>query len=236
MRPATWLRRSRPLIPLLAVLAIVAFERQALACRLVAWSGFEQVAPRVWVDPELPAAQRTEVLRLVTRAQKTIGEFYGEYRARPTIIIGSNLKRLGWFGANAYASTHYAPWGAAVVIGPEGQNEDVVTHELAHPELFTRVGWWQNLTQVPTWFDEGLAMQFDHRETYDEHAWTVLSDAGGLVPLQDMSDSSHFFDEHAVAHYTQARHEVAQRLGRVGPEGVLQLIDQLAHGESFHDL
>jgi hypothetical protein len=236
MRPATWLRRSRAVLPLLAMVALVAFERQALACTLVAWSGFEEVAPRVWVDPALPAAQRAHVLELVTRGKATVGAFYGEYRARPKIIIGSDLGRLTRFGGNAFASTLYAPWGASVIIGPQGQNEDVVTHELAHPELFARIGWWQNLTQLPTWFDEGLAMQFDHRETYDEEAWAALDASGALVPLENMSDSSHFFDEHAVDHYTQARHEVAQRLARVGREGVLHLVDELRRGGRFHDL
>jgi hypothetical protein len=224
------------MVPVLAVLALMAFERQALACTLVAWSGFEEVAPRVWVDPELPSAQRAHALDLVTRGKATVGAFYGEYRARPTIIIGSNLQRLRWFGGNAFAATHYSPWGPAVVIGPEGQNEDVVTHELAHPELFSRIGWWQNLTQLPTWFDEGLAMQFDHRETYDERAWDALREAGALVPLENLSDGSGFFDAHAVAHYTQARHEVALRLGRVGREGVLRLVDELSRGGRFHDL
>lgn len=177
------------------------------------------------------------MLDLVSRGKATVGAFYGEYRAHPTIDqIGSDLGRLRWFGGNAFASTVLRSWGASVVIGPEGQNEDVVTHELAHPELFGRIGWWQNLTQMPTWFDEGLAMYFHHRAAYDERAWAALRDSGSLVSLEDLSRSSHFFDEHAGAHYTQARHEVAQRLARVGREGALRLVDELSRGGRFHDL
>ncbi len=232
----SWLRRLRPVVPLMAVLALVVSQRASLACSFVRYSGFEEIAPAVWVDPAMPAAQRAEVLRLLELGRGRVADFYGAYRARPTIIVGSDMERLGRFTNNSYGTTHYSLLGLAMVIGPDGQNEDVISHELAHPELFTRIGWWQTLTAVPTWFDEGLAMQFDHREKYDEAAYQALEAQGGLTSLDAMRTGSGFFDERLIEHYVQARHEVAVRLERVGKPKVLQLIDDLGQARGFHDL
>jgi hypothetical protein len=232
----SWLRRLRPVVPVLVVLALVISQRASLACSLVQFSDFEQIAPAIWVDPAMSPAQRAEVLRLIEVGRASVGDFYGEYRARPTIIVGADMERLSWFTNNSYGTTHYSLLGVSVVIGPDGQNADVMSHELAHPELFTRIGWWQTIVTVPTWFDEGLAMQFDQREKYDEAAYQALAAKGALAPLDTMRTGSGFFNDQAVEHYVQARHDVATRVARAGKPGVLRLIDELSHGRAFHDL
>jgi hypothetical protein len=235
-RLAARLRQLKTLIPLLAVAALVVSERASLASSLVACSGFEEIAPKVWVDPQLSAADRLELLRLLEIARGKIANFYGTCAARPIIIVGSDVARLARFGGHAYAITHYSLWGSSMVIGPDGQNEDVISHELAHPEMFERIGWWQTLTQMPTWFDEGLAMQFDHRPTYGEAAYAALAARHGRAPLDRLATGAGFFDADAVDHYVQARHDVAERVIRVGPAGVRALLEELRRGRPFHDL
>ncbi|WP_332368176.1 hypothetical protein [Spirosoma telluris] len=49
------------------------------------------------------------------------------------------------------------PWGASyLILGPDGNNTDVIAHELCHDELFARLGWWRVKRQIPQWFNEGL--------------------------------------------------------------------------------
>jgi hypothetical protein len=67
------------------------------------------------------------------------------------------------------------------------------------------------LSKVPTWFDEGLAMQFDNRTEYSDDAYAKLVASGGLIELERLTTARRFFDADAVAHYVQARHEVGQR-------------------------
>ncbi len=156
MRP--WLRRARNLLPLLLLLGLALEDRKALACSLVGWTSFQAAAPAVYVDPRLSPERRAEVLRLVEAGKARVAGFYGAFRAAPRIIAGEDLQALAPFGRCTHACTHYSLLGLTVVLGPEGLDEEVVSHELAHAELFERVGLWRMLTGVPTWFDEGLAM------------------------------------------------------------------------------
>ncbi|MFO0594614.1 MAG: hypothetical protein U0228_04905 [Myxococcaceae bacterium] len=226
-------RRARTVVPLVLLAALFVSERRALAASLVGFSSLEPVAPGVWVDPEMPAAQRAQVLTWVTDAAAQLDAFYGSTRAPRRIILGSRMDRLGPFANNEYGSTLYSPLGATVVIGPEGLNADVITHELAHAELFARLGWWRNLVAMPVWFDEGLAMQFDHRERYGAEAYRALEQRGGLVPLTSLWSGAQFFDEHAADHYVQVKHDVAECLSRAGPEGLRAVIDRVAAGGDF---
>ena len=43
---------------------------------------------------------------------------------------------------------------------------DVTAHELVHAEVVNRVGYLTRLLEIPTWFDEGVAMQVDYRPKY----------------------------------------------------------------------
>jgi hypothetical protein len=220
-----WLRRITPVLLLVAFLAT---QRQALAASLVRYSSFEEIAPSVFVEPGMPAGQREQTLELLAAGRARVARFYGTYSASPVIIVGSSMARLSPFASNSYASTHYSPLGAAVVFGPQGQSLDVVSHELAHAELFARIGWWRMLSKVPTWFDEGLAMQFDHRPEYSDDAYAKLAEGGGLTELERLTTARGFFDADAVAHYVQARHEVGQRRAELK-----HLVDELVAGAAI---
>ena len=211
-------------------------ERRSLASSLVRYSDFEEVAPSVWVDPRMGDADRWAMLQLLSAGRARVAELYGSDRAQPTIIVGSDMGRLAPFTANRFASPHYFIAGAAIVIGPEGQNVDVMSHELAHAELFERIGWWQMLSNMPTWFDEGLAMQFDRRAEYGESQYETLSAKGQLTPLETIATGRSFFDAHSKEHYVQVKHELAERLKRVGPGGVLELVEHVGQGRRCHDL
>jgi hypothetical protein len=220
-----WLERVTPVLLLVAFLAT---QRQALAASLVRYSSFEEVAPSVFVEPGMPSAQREHLLEVLAAGRARVAGFYGTYSARPVIIVGSNMDRLSTFASNSYASTHYSPLGPAVVFGPDGQDLEVVSHELAHAELFARVGWWRMLSKVPTWFDEGLAMQFDHRTEYGDDAYAKLAESGGLTELERLTTARRFFDADAVAHYVQARHEVGQRRAQLK-----HMVDELVAGAAI---
>jgi len=66
------------------------------------------------------------------------------------------------------ATVFYTPFRAIMVIGPDGINLDVLSHEMCHTELYHRLGWWRKEMRIPTWFDEGLAMQLDYRNTVSQ--------------------------------------------------------------------
>ena len=221
---------------MLALGALALTERESLASSLVSYSGFEEVAPAIWVDPRMVDADRRSMLLLLAAGKARVAKVYGSYRAQPVVIVGSDMTRLAPFTRNRFACTHYFLGGASVVVGPAGQNIDVVSHELAHAELFERIGWWQMLSNMPTWFDEGLAMQFDERADYSEAQYEALVASGHLTRLESIATGGTFFSANAKEHYVQVKHDVAERLKRVGPRAVLELVEQVSEGRRFHDL
>jgi len=118
------------------------------------------------------------------------------------------------------------------MIGPNGQNVDVVAHELIHVEIHHRVGWLQRWLQVPAWFDEGVAMQVDYRSRYELPAEAIPNAAG----VRELNTFSEFFsgdEKKVVSNYARAKYVVASWLTRIGEKSLYQRLERMKRGESF---
>ena len=97
-------------------------------------------------------------------------------------MIGSDVEADPIWNCSATAVSHGSTAFAVglpsiVTLGPQGMNVDVAAHELVHAELAARMGVAKRTWVVPVWFDEGLAMQVDHRAAYSRAALrTYLAD------------------------------------------------------------
>ena len=151
-----------------AVLTIlgVATERHALACEFVPGSGFERISRQLYVEPGISTAQLDSVRENVASAHDRIQDVYGSPESAPRFLIASTAEKAGRWGANETASMHRLPDSACIVVGPKGQNADVLAHEWLHAEIQHRVGFWRFLREIPTWFDEGVALTVDYREPF----------------------------------------------------------------------
>ena len=119
------------------------------------------------------------------------------------------------------------------MVGPKGQNLDVVAHELMHAELFERVGFWGRFTQIPVWFDEGLAMQVDYRPRY------VLSREASAQAknVRTLESARDFFLQDGdllTKNYAMAKAEVANWLDDVDRASVYDRLERIRAGESFN--
>jgi hypothetical protein len=170
------------------------------------------------------------MLEMLTEAKRRVSGLYGPLRARPTLIV-SDAATMGRFSDTPTAVTHYQPAGAFTAFGPRGQNVDVIAHELAHAELLARIGFPKLVFCVPTWFDEGLAVQFDLRPAHDQHTFLRRVAQGWPVPpLSALADHAHFFaGPRSVVrfHYAVARVAVDAWLDARTPQRAVQQIEQL---------
>ena len=117
-----------------------------------------------------------------------------------------------------------------VFIGPKGRSVDVVAHELVHAEVFERVGPWARATQLPVWFDEGLAMQVDYREAYD------LSENFDTSFVRTLASPADFYtagEDALTMNYGSAKVEVARWVAGVGARSVFAQLARLRNGEPF---
>ncbi len=214
--------------------AVALAQPQAAACALVNYRGLDEVTTGILASNDVPLDQRREVARLYTEAKLRIANTFGATRASPVIVIGSTEALRELFpGAGSYASTIYIPYRSCVVVGPKGHDVNILAHEALHAEIHHRVGHWYRLTQMPTWFDEGLAMQVDFRERYQ---WSSRFGAVDSGAAKQWTSRSQFFsgdDEELTRHYAMAKEAVrlwAQRLAR---EDVYGFLERVRQGDGF---
>ncbi len=162
----------RFVLPLLIALPIgyVLLYPQILRCQLVSRSAdFVSVATPngpVFINRVTLIPQGNRFLSNLTQARTRIRQFWGQSQGRAVLIycpIQSQYEAYcaGGEGAGCSLGT---PWGDSfLVLGPEGNNPDVIAHELCHDELYARLGWFRIKRDIPQWFDEGLAMMLDYR-------------------------------------------------------------------------
>lgn len=213
--------------------ALAAVRPEAAVCLSIGLRDLDRLADGTLVERQLNEAQRREVLALQEQARGRIAGLLGASAAQasPVVVFLEDPAALWPARYNRYASANFIGTRACVVVGPEGRNLDVVSHELMHAELFERVGPWQRAFSVPTWFDEGLAMQLDYREKYS------LPEPG--VPtssVRSLASAAEFFvnsDPELTRHYAFAKAEIGKWLARVGPTGLGGRLDRIKSGEDF---
>jgi hypothetical protein len=227
-------RRLGWLLAVLALIAIVSRERLALAAVTVGWSDYERV-DSCYFAPSISLADQRAVSVALAAARQRVAQFYGPLRATPTLIL-ADAQTLPRFTNTTTGITHYLPSGAVIVLGPKGQNIDVMAHELAHAELMARIGYRATLWCVPTWFDEGLAMQFDRRSFYTNEAYERrVAEGWHLPPLDALANEHAFFAgtrDQVRFHYAGSRIAVSAWLHEHASEGA-RSIDAIACGAAW---
>jgi hypothetical protein len=139
---------------------------QLFYCEMIAFSGFEKIRNRIYVSPEVSSKEYKKLKILVAKSEMRLDSFYSGIKSKPRLIICSNAEQYQKYcssgqGAGCSLGT---PWGESyIILNSQGQNIDVISHEMSHIELIARLGWWKTTTEVPQWFNEGLALMLDKR-------------------------------------------------------------------------
>jgi hypothetical protein len=204
---------------------------EVVRCYLVRFSSLTRVERSTYLDPAMSARARSVFRTDLASARERVAALYGELGAEPVLIISDSADVARRYGS-ATGSTHYTPLGNYVVIGPSGLNVDVIAHELSHAELRYR-----SRSEVPVWFDEGLAAMFDRRLDEEEAEWVTITDGGRQAPpLSALADRNGFIRAGMVPGYITARHEVARWLRAAGLAGFRELLAALSRGEPFEQV
>lgn len=216
-------------------------------CYAVAWSGLDRISTDVYVDPQMSPTQRVQLLHTIHTARLRVAHFFGHLDDEPIIIAGSipRVYRVYGSAAGTTGATTLTPFKDYTILGPNGFNVDVISHELTHSELKTHIGWSTfNLgTTIPLWFDEGLCMLNDERPKYSEANYQRLTDHGKDAPqLHDIASRVGFYDattdqkigdQRVYINFMTAKHEVARWYRLVGPAGLDTLIQDIKDGKGF---
>ena len=101
-----------------------------------------------------------------------------------------------------------------------------------HAELADRVGYWRRLIEIPTWFDEGVAMQVDFRPRYDLPSSKPV-DTNYVRNLETAREFFKSSDSGLVKNYASAKFEVANLLSDIGKQNLYQRLERIKNGEEF---
>lgn len=172
---------------------------------------------------------------LEAEARRTVMAYYGEVKASPIIaclqgpVLGLQVN---------YGTTRFAPFMPPIIIlGPQGQNIDVASHEFSHAELADRTSPLLRTFRIPTWFDEGVGMQLDHRAPFSEKALQGYL-KNGVKPnltLSQLSRPKDFFrsGEDGKIHYAFSKCVIHRWIAKEGRQGLDDVISGIGWFSKF---
>lgn len=217
----------------LALVGALLLGKNVIACTLIEYSDFDETAPGIYLEPGLTKAETQQFFILYEAAKERIRNTYGEYTARPTIIAIRSPDKIKQYG-NAYGVAYFIPGKSFVVIGPEGHNADVIAHELMHAELNQRVGYWKRMTQIPSWFDEGVAMQVDYRQSFNIENF----ENAGPLNRQKLWFAGQFHSgniQKIMENYAISKHEVNNWRMPRKKSHLYEKLEEIRGGKNFDD-
>ena len=203
-------------------------------------ASFEKISDNVFINRDY-AGNRDEITGLINEAKSRAADFYGSLTCpdHTVIIICDDEKLLAKLGGDHdthHLSTLFPVKRSYVSVSTEYLTVDVLAHELTHAELYERLSG-KAFRRVPTWFNEGIALQNDYREQYGPEAWAEQTDNGkNIVAHEDMDTAAEFYSgtkEDRRFRYLNAKHDIAEWLEKHGLQGFMALIDSLNGGEDF---
>jgi hypothetical protein len=206
----------------------------------------------LYVHTATTTRQRERLQQHISTARQRIQTFWGSRQGQAILIYCPQQEVYEQYclGGEGAGCSLGMPWGTSyLVLGPDGNNSDVLAHELCHDELFARLGWWRVKRQIPQWFNEGLALMVDYRFT-DPAVWQTDSlsaeDAltlrrryfyrSSMLKLSDLETTRDFFGgdyRHVMLAYQTAADEVARWLRIVGSVSVARLSQTIVDGADF---
>ena len=202
-------------------------------------SAFTEIASHVYINRNY-AGDQQELLEMIEQAKDRVRTFFGEvlFQDETFFIICDDAKLTRKLGEDHGTVILYFPSETHYIcISDEYLELDILAHEITHAELHSRLST-EAQKAIPTWFDEGLALQNDYREKYSEAQWIEQTDNGkNTVALEDMDTPAEFYAGEAEDRhfrYLSAKHELDVWMTAHGQHGLLELLDRLNGGADFN--
>jgi hypothetical protein len=181
---------------------------------------------------QVPSAMQAQLL---SDARARIQSTFGALESKPIVVFFDDPNTFWPFKPNEYGSTNFLGSRVCVIVGAKGQNIDVTAHELMHAEIAHRVGYWLRWTQLPVWFDEGLAMQVDYRPDYN----LPESESSKADDVKSLRSANEFFttnDAMLTKNYASSKVVVKKWVADIGSANVYSQLDRVRAGESFESM
>lgn len=214
------------------VLTLAFFNSHVLACMMVSSHDFNEIGENIYADKLLNETEQNDLLHNLTEAKSRILAHYGDVVAKPKIIFISSQERAEKYGliSKEPGMSRTFPWQHYIVISPEGNNVDVIAHELVHAEIAKRLGYINYIFSLPVWFNEGAAMQVDYRK---KKIWAYIQEGRELPAVSSFKSWRDFSTGDRALHYAAAKVEITSWLTSDTNRGLYNFLDEIENGEGF---
>lgn len=199
---------------------------------LIGYSGFHSIGDNVYLSQSLPDSAKAEVSSLLESARNRIASQYGEPIADPvTVVLGSADEQRSYGLYGSPGALLFAPWENYLLLNYETADVNIAAHELVHAEVVHRVGYLKRQFSIPTWFDEGAAMQVDHRPQYSYKGSIEEDDFNRIVSLDAPKKFWTSDENQNINNYRSAKMAVAEIFNSMDNE-LYSILEKIKRGES----
>ena len=230
---------SIPVILVVVVVLLLQFTQSGYLTTVPYRPAFTEISDHVYINQGY-AGDRQELLEMIKQAEDRVYEFFGglNYQEDTIFIISDDEKLTRKLGEDhGTVIVYYPSEKHYICISEEYLEIDILAHEITHAELHARLST-KAQKAIPTWFDEGIALQNDYRERYSEAQWAEQTDNGeNAVALEDMDTPAEFYAGEAEDRrfrYLNAKHELNVWMAAYGQQGLLELLEKLNDGADFN--
>ena len=209
-------------------------------CLMIDFSSLEKIRHNVYVSEGTSNSEKDSLLKLLNKSNQRVKNLWGSVESDPVFIICSTFDDYidyGMYKVDGLACMY--PFGTYIIISPDGINENIISHEICHAELYSRIGFSDD-DEIPLWFHEGLASLVSHYQpnSYDgfKQVWNKRSKNGRVkIDLNDISSYDGFYGSPAIMDlpYWRAALEVSRWYEITGKEGLLELVSLIKNGQDF---
>ena len=200
---------------------------------LVEHSNLSAIENNVYVSDALSPCDKLSVSNMLVSARERITMHYGEPLAKPLIVVLSSYEEKQNFGLyDAPGKFLFLPWGSYLLLSHQEANIDVAAHELVHAEIVNRIGYVKRQLKIPTWFDEGVAMQVDYRPKYDLPGNIKLSEFERVTTVKKPSEFWSSDKSQNIENYRSAK-AAAFELFKYTEMELYSLLAEIKRGDNF---
>lgn len=191
---------------------------------------FHQITQTLFLSKDLPVGFENKITSLINEANERITLHFGAPIATPIIVVLGNKKELKDYSLNDTPGLFlFTPWNSYLLLNYQDLNVDVTAHELMHAEVLHRVGYFKRQFSIPTWFDEGVAMQVDYRQKYDSISPIKSEEFLKLTQLTSPNKFWNHDGNQTVQNYRMAKSAVYQML-KYSHNNLYSLLEQIHYG------
>ena len=216
------------------------FNPRLINCLLIDFSDMEKIAPNIYVSKEISNSDKEHFLTLISKSISRVENLWGSVKANPVFVICSTHEDYTNFGMyKVDGLTVIYPFETFVIISPDGINENVISHEICHAEMYERIGFFDD-DEIPLWFHEGLASLVSHNQpkSFDGiiKIWNKRSKNGRVnIDLNEIASYDGFYGSPAILDmpYWRSSLEVSRWYEITGKEGLLELVTSIKSNKDF---